>query len=156
MEYIFSTEGLWLLWLILFAVFVVIEAATISLTTGWFAFGSLAALIAAALGGNVLLQIALFLSVSLLTLIFTRPLAKKWLLPKKEATNLDQIIGKQGKVTETIDNLAQTGEVFIAGKAWSARSENGTVIQEGETVSALKISGVKLIVNTIKEEAHHV
>ena len=136
--------------------FVVIEAATINLATIWFAFGSLTALVTSLLGGNVWLQITLFLSISLLTLIFTRPVVKKFLLPKKEATTLDQIIGRQGKVTEEINNLLQTGEVFIDGKTWTARSEDGSVIPEGTTVSAVKITGVKLIVNQSEEEAYHV
>lgn len=145
MDY-FLQAGSWSLWLILLIFFITVEAATVSLTTVWFAFGALTALITTALGGNFLLQITLFLSVSLLTLIFTRPFAKKWLLPKKEATNLDRIIGGQGQVTEEINNLNQSGEVFIGGKSWTARSEDGTVIPVGTIVTAEKISGVKLIV----------
>lgn len=152
---IFTAEGAWILWLILLVLLVFIEAATVSLTTIWFACGALAALITAALGGNVWLQITLFFAISLLTLIFTRPLAKKWLLPKKEATNLDQIIGRPGRVTETIDNLSETGEVYIDGKAWTARSEKGSIIPEGTTVTAVRIAGVKLIVNTTQEETEH-
>ena len=152
MDYIFSAGGAWVLWLSLLVLFLLIEAASISLTTIWFACGALVALIASALNANIWLQITLFLVVSFLTLIFTRPLARKWLLPKKEATNLDQIIGKLGKVTEPIDNLAQTGEVFIDGKSWTARTEDGKTIPEGATVSAVRISGVKLIVKIAEEE----
>ena len=64
-----------IIWLVILAVLVVIEIITLGLTTIWFAGGALAALVVSLLGGPVWLQILLFLGVSVVLLIFTRPLA---------------------------------------------------------------------------------
>lgn len=123
------------------------EAATVNLLTLWFAFGALAALIASLLGAELWLQITVFIAVTVITLIPTRKLAKKYFgKAKHQPTNADMVIGKECVVTETIDNLIPTGAVNCMGKVWTARSENGEIIPEGEIVIAEKISGVKLIV----------
>ena len=59
-------------WLIAAAVFAIIEAATLGLTTIWFAGGAVAAAISAMAGAPIWLQGLLFLVVSILLLYFTR------------------------------------------------------------------------------------
>ena len=66
-------------WLALFVILLIIEIITVGLTTIWFAGGSMAALIVAAVGGPVWLQVILFLVVSFVLLFFTRPWAVKYL-----------------------------------------------------------------------------
>ena len=131
-------------WLIIAVVLFAIEAVTVNLTTIWFGFGALVAMVTAALGGPTNLQIILFVAITLILLIFTRPLAVKYI--KKTSTNIDTLIGKQAIVTEKIDNLAGTGQVKIDGNLWTARSEGGFIINEREVVDIVSISGVKLIV----------
>ena len=133
-------------WLIALIVFAIIEGVTFGLTSIWFAAGSLAALISAAVGAQIWLQIALFVIVSAVTLYFTRPFIKKYIVPKVTSTNADRAIDKIGVVTETIDNIAGTGAVSVEKKLWTARSENGEVITAGENVRIIRISGVKLFV----------
>ena len=135
-----------IIWLALFVVFLIVEAATVGLASIWFAAGALVALICAAFNGPLWLQIALFVVVSAVTLIFTRPLAKKYLNPNRKATNADMVLTKAGTVTETIDNMAGTGTVSVGGKLWSARSLTGEVLEKGRYVRADHIEGVKLIV----------
>ena len=140
-----------LLWLILLIVFGVGEAATVGLTSAWFALGSLAALICTMLGGGLWLQIAVFVVVSAVTLALVRPLAKKYLVPAYSATNADRVIGQEAVVTQTIDNLHGQGQVNIAGQTWTARSQDDTVIEAGTTVQVLRIEGVKVFVAPIEE-----
>ncbi|MFA7636994.1 MAG: NfeD family protein [Monoglobales bacterium] len=132
------------LWLIITIVLFTIEALTVNLTTIWFGFGAIVAMVAASLGGSMQFQVVLFILTTIVLLIFTRPLAVKYI--KKTSTNIDGLVGKQAIVTERIDNLAGTGQVKIDGNVWSARSENGFIIEEREVVDIIKISGVKLIV----------
>lgn len=134
------------LWLIVMVLFLVVEAVTVGLVCIWFAAGALAALLCAIFGGGVWLQVVLFLVVSAVTLYFTRPLVKKYVNAKVEPTNADIVIGKECRVTETIDNIEGTGAVYVDGKTWTARSENDETIQKGTLVTALRIDGVKLIV----------
>lgn len=90
-------------------VFLIVEAVTAGLVSIWFVFGSLVALICAALGAAVWLQIFWFVIVSVATLVLTRPLVKRYVDSRSVATNADRSIGRAAVVTERIDNLAATG-----------------------------------------------
>ena len=135
-----------IVWLVLLLLFAGGEAATVGLTSIWFAAGALCALIAALLGGQLWIQIALFLAVSALCLLAVRPLAKWHLNSKVEATNADRVIGEQAQVTEDIDNIRGKGAVVIRGVTWTARSEDGSSVPAGTLVKVLRIEGVKVFV----------
>jgi len=141
-----------LLWLGATVVLFIAEAVTVNLVTVWFALGALAAFIAAVAGAELWLQIVLFLAVTVITLIFTRPIAKKHINGKHEATNADMVIGKTAVVTEDIDNLAGKGAVTCMGKVWTARSLNDEKFTVGDEVTVEKIQGVKLIVSPKKAD----
>ena len=128
-------------------VFLIVEAVTAGLVSIWFVFGSLVALICAALGAAVWLQIFWFVIVSVATLVLTRPLVKRYVDSRSVATNADRSIGRAAVVTERIDNLAATGAVKLDGVVWTARSTDDAVaIETGEHVTVRAIEGVKLIV----------
>ena len=93
---------LWV-WVALLAIFVIIEATTAQLLTIWFAVGSFAALVTSFLTDNILVQVVVFVVVSVVVLAATRPLVKKMTATKKQATNADMYIGQEGIVTEEID-----------------------------------------------------
>ena len=143
--------GMTAVWAIAIVVFLVLEGMTAGLVTIWFALGALAALLAAVFGAPLWLQLVWFFVISIAALFLTRPLAKKYLNSKTQATNADMYVGKECMVLETIDNVAGTGAVKVAGKVWTARSADGEVIPEGARATALRIEGVKLIVNPIHE-----
>ena len=143
--------GMSAIWAIAIVVFLVLEAMTAGLVTIWFAVGALAALLSAVLGAPIWLQLVWFFVLSLAALWLTRPLARKYLNSKTQATNADMYVGKACAVLETIDNTAGTGAVKVEGKVWTARSADGEVIQAGERAEALRIEGVKLIVRPIHE-----
>ena len=140
-------------WIILAAVLVVIEGSTVQLVCIWFAIGSLFAMFAAMLGLQLWAQLLIFLVSSVAVLIVGRPFLAKKLSVRRESTNADRVIGQQGLVLETIDNLRQMGRVSANGLDWTARSENGEVIPEGARVRVLRIDGVKLIVCPIEKPA---
>ena len=134
-------------WLVLLVVLLVIERATLGLTTIWFAGGAAAAFVASILGAGLVVQIVVFLAVSILLLVFTRPFAAKYINKNRVRTNVDSLLGQKAVVTQDIDNLAGTGEARVDGKVWMARTENdGEQIVCGTTVTILGVSGVKLIV----------
>lgn len=134
-------------WVVALVVFLIVEAVTAGLVSIWFVFGSLVALICAALGAAVWLQIFWFVIVSVATLVLTRPLVKRYADSRSVATNADRSIGRAAVVTERIDNLAATGAVKLDGVVWTARSTDDAVaIETGERVTVRAIEGVKLIV----------
>lgn len=141
-----------LIWTGLLIVFTIGEGVTVGLTAIWFAAGSLAALICALLGGPLWLQIVLFIVISALCLLAIRPLAHKYFNSKVEPTNADRILGTEAVVTEAINNLQAIGAVRIGGITWSARSESDTLIPTGTLVRVLRIEGVKVYVEKVKEE----
>ena len=138
------------IWIGAIVVFGIAEAATAGLVSIWFVGGSVAALIVAAFGGPLWLQFVLFLLVSIALLIATRPLARKT-REKVVPTNADRVLHHDARVTETIDNGRAAGAVYIDGKTWTARSEDGTVLAKDTMVEVVRMEGVKLFVRK-KEE----
>lgn len=135
------------LWLSLLIALIITEAATVQLTTVWFAFGALISMLLAVFGvKSILIQVIVFLAVSLVSLIATRPLVKKYVNKKSQPTNADRCIGSLAVVTEEINNLQETGGVKINGLIWTARSSSSDTISVGTTVTVKAIDGVKLIV----------
>ena len=139
-------SGMNIMWLVAMVALMLVEFSTVSLTCIWFALGALAALIASLCGAPVWLQLVWFFAVSVLSLMATRPLVKKYINGKTTPTNADMLMGQTCIVTEPISNLAETGAVKIGGKVWTARSVDGAVFAPGEKVVAVRIEGVKLMV----------
>ncbi len=136
-------------WIALLVVLVVIEAVTAQLVTIWFAAGAAAAIVAELIGAENWLQWLIFITVSVVTLIATRPLVKKATKQKIQPTNADRCIGQTAIVTEDIDNIAGIGQVQINGIAWTARSSDGTTFSKDQRVKVERIDGVKLIVTSL-------
>jgi membrane protein implicated in regulation of membrane protease activity len=140
-------------WIIAIVVLLIVEGMTSGLVTIWFAIGAVAALVAAMLDAPVWLQITVFLAVSFVTLIFTRPLAQKHLNSKTQPTNADRLIGRECIVTETIDNVAGTGAVTVGGQTWTARALSDDPIPLHSRAVVRRIEGVKLIIEPHTEPA---
>ena len=104
------------IWLGLILVFLIVEIITVGLTSIWLAGGALVALILNQLGVNLIWQIVAFFVVSVVLMVFTRPFAKKYINAGRTKTNYESIIGKTAKVTETIDNLKETGAAVVDGQ----------------------------------------
>ncbi len=137
---------MYIFWAAAIILFGIAEAVTAQLVSIWFLIGAIAALIAAFFGANLIIQIIVFIAVSILALVITRPLVKKYINPKKEHTNADRVIGQVGIVAEDIDNIRATGQVKADGKIWTARATDNSIIPSGCEVIIEKIDGVKLIV----------
>ena len=134
-------------WLVLLVVFLIAEAACpIHLVSIWFALGALVALLCAALGAPVWLQITLFVVVSGVLLALLWPLAKKFLNSKVTATNVDSVV----RVTEDIDNVEARGQVKLGGMEWTARSTSGDPISVGTEVRVDRVEGVKVYVAPVE------
>lgn len=133
-------------WVVLLILLIIVEAVTAQMVTIWFAAGAAGAIVAELLGAQVWLQWVVFIAVSAIALVVTRPLVKKLTKTKVQPTNADRCIGQTAVVTEEIDNIAAKGQVNVNGAVWTARSSDGSVIGKDEKVTVEKIDGVKLIV----------
>ena len=129
----------------------IIEGLAPGLVSIWFALGALAAMISAMLKAPIWLQVVWFLVVSAVSLLLTRPLARKYVNSRTVPTNADMAVGQDCVVTEAIDNVLGTGAVSVGGKVWTARmlTADGKA-PKGAVLRVVRIEGVKLIV----EEKH--
>lgn len=140
-------------WLVVFVVLVGIELATLALTTIWFAGGAFAAFLVSLIGVEIEIQLAAFLIVSFVLLFLTRPLAVRYINRNTVKTNVEGLVGKTARVTQTIRNELEEGLAVLDGQEWTARSlEPDKEIPEGTMVRVEKIQGVKLIVTCAKQQ----
>ncbi len=131
-------------WIILFLVLLFIELATINLVSIWFAIGALGAFLTSFFTDSILVQLLIFVVISIVSLFVTLPIVKK--IKSKEniiPTNLDRIIGNEVEVIKEI-KPNHYGEVEVFGTIWTAASKD--VLKVGEKARILKMDGVKLIV----------
>ena len=136
----------WLIWIGLMILFAIVEAATVDMVSIWFAGGAIVAMLAQLLGASWQVQLSLFLVVSAVLLASLRPFVRKYVTPKKTATNADMVLGQEACLIEPVDNLKGTGTLKLDGKVWTARSADESVIPAGTLVKVVKLEGVKLLV----------
>jgi membrane protein implicated in regulation of membrane protease activity len=140
------------IWVALVIIFALVEVFTLGLTTIWFAIAALVMVFLSFLNIPMQAQLLIFLAISALLLIFTRPLAIKKFKTGKEKTNVESLIGKHALVVKAISEF-ERGEVKINGQIWSARSEDNTDVPEGAKCEILRIEGVQLIVRILPSQA---
>ena len=117
------------------------------LTTIWFTIGGVAACVASIAGASVLVQVIVFLLVSIVLLYFTRSLAEKKLKIKK--TNVNFAV-KTALVIEAI-TPHNTGQVKAQGQIWTAITDSeDSTMEKGTTVRILRVEGVKLVVEPLE------
>ena len=140
------------IWLAVFVLLLVIEGFNPGLVCLWFAFGALIAFICSLLGASLVVQLIAFAVSSALFVVFLRPFAVRFVNQKRVATNADAVIGKEGLVTEDINDTLGTGQVKITGQVWSARTADGSELPAGSQISVLRIEGAKVIVKKIGKD----
>ncbi len=140
-----------MVWLAAAIILLIVEGLAPGLVSIWFALGALAAMVSAMLGAPLWLQLVWFALVSVVSLILTRPLAKRYVNARAVRTNADMAIGQDCVVTEAIDNVLGRGAVSVGGKIWTARMrEADGKAEKGAVLRVVRIEGVKLIVEKTK------
>ena len=138
-------------WVALVIILSLIEVFTLGLTTVWFAIGALVMVFLSFLKIPFSVQFLIFLVISAVLLIFTRPLAIKKLKMGREKTNVDSLAGKHALVIKKITEF-DAGEAKINGQVWTARSEDSSEIPEGTKCEIMRVEGVQLIVRKLEAE----
>ncbi len=137
------------IWIGIAAFLTAVEIATVQLVSVWFVLGALCAALTTIFTYSIVIQIVVFVSVSLVTLIATRPLVKKAkqkIRPLR--TNSDRLIGETGVMLADLNDMHSVGQAKVMGKVWSVKTDNPP-LQAGDTVRVLAIEGVKLIVEKL-------
>ena len=137
-----------LIWIGVMIVMLILEAVSAQLVSVWFVVGALAAATVSFFNPSFSIQFCVFIVVSLVLLVATRPFIRKLKSKTKVVpTNADRYIGQEAVVTEDIDDVSGSGQVKVAGSVWTAKSSNGSPIPKGSDVIVREIKGVKLIVD---------
>ena len=147
------------IWLGLTILLVIIEAATLGLTTIWFAIGAFVMIFLSFIPTFAFeFQVLLFLAISAVLLFFTRPLAIKKFKTGRVKTNVDSLAGKHALVIKQITEFDR-GEVKIGGLIWTARTEEGSTLTlaEGTRCEVVRIEGSQAIVRPFaqKDDEHN-
>ena len=109
------------IWIGFAVIMVVCEAFTSQLVSIWFVLGAVSAAVTTIFTPSIAIQSAVFLIVSLVALIITKPLVKK--LKEKRgvtSTNADRLVGRTGVVISDIVDTHTVGQVKVEGEIWSA------------------------------------
>lgn len=139
-----------IIWAVAFIVLTIFEVQTLQFVSIWFALSALVTMFLAIAGVALWIQIVVFILLSTLLLLISRPFVKKFIHVKSIPTNVELDIGKPASVIEEINNNIMKGRVRINGVDWSARSVDDTVIPVGTTVIIKEINSTKLYVEIKK------
>ncbi len=145
----FSSLPIWAIWLILSGIFFIVEIFTVSFMMFWPGVAAFIVSLLSLLNIPLAAQITIFSILSIVLIVFTKPLTKKIFKSNDTPTNIDSIIGKMGVVTKTINNIEGKGQVKVQGEIWSAISIDDSIIEEGTNIKVTSVDGVKLIVQKI-------
>lgn len=138
---------MWLVWLIIAGALFVGEILTSGFLLLWFAIAAVIAMLVSFITTNLFIQVLVFVVISILLLIFTRPLLSKYVKSNNTITNSNAIIGKMALVTEEISLLNSTGQISVDGEIWSAKTmDPNLTIPKGSKVEIIGIDGVKACV----------
>lgn len=140
-----------IIWAVILVGTILVEFETSDLVTIWFSVGAIAALIAAALNVPIVGQVAIFIVVSLVLLVLTRPMTKRFMDKEVVKTNADRMVGMHGVVITEIP-FDGKGEIRVDSQIWRAFSTKKDPIKVDTRVVILDIVGNKLLVDVLKDE----
>lgn len=136
-------------WIALAIVMVLVEITTVQLVSVWFMVGALCAALTTLFTDSVVIQLAVFVGVSLLALLLTRPLVRRLKENRVQLrTNIDRLPGEKGVMLKPVENTESVGQAKVLGKVWSVKTDNPP-LKEGDTVRVIAVDGVKLIVEKV-------
>lgn len=142
--------GYIIIWGIVLATAVVVEISTDGLTSIWFAIAALVSLILAAVNIDPIIQLIVFVVASIVLLLASRPIVKKFMNKEIVRTNSDKLVNMVGVVTKSI-NPNEVGEVKVNAELWRAITLDSESIEVGKNVVVNSFSGNKVIVSKVKK-----
>lgn len=141
---------MWQMWVIIAVICLILELMNGDFFIMCFAIGGVCSSIAAAVGGNIYVQLAVFAITSVLSLFFVRPAALRYLHKNEDSrvSNADALIGQTGRVSEPIvaDGF---GRVAIDGDDWKALSIDGQPIEKDARVRVVSRESIIITVERV-------
>lgn len=146
MDYLIANP--WIMWLAVGVLFLIVELLTTALVSIWFVPSAIITCLLSFVVDSRLIQIAIFVVLSAVFMVVCRKIYNKHI--KKPVDDVDQnekLLGKSATVTEDTNGI--TGRILVGDVYWRAVSENGDIIQKGETVKIKGVNGTTLVINKL-------
>ena len=146
MDYLIANP--WIAWLAVGVLFLIVELLTTALVSIWFVPSAIITCLLSFIVDSLLIQIAIFIVLSAIFMVVCRKIYNKHI--KKPVDDVDQnekLLGKTATVTEDTNGI--TGRILVGDVYWRAVSENGDIIQKGETVKIKGVNGTTLVINKL-------
>lgn len=142
---------MWYIWLIAAGVFFIAEIATVGFMIFWLGIAALITCVVSLFTSNLVIQMAVFVILSAILLLFTRPLINKFVNKKEPEllTNAFSIIGKEATVVKSFDEVSKLGQIQVGSETWTAVSKDDELLKEGDIVKVEDIDGVKAVVTRL-------
>ncbi len=142
---------MWYIWLIAAGIFFIAEIATVGFMIFWLGIAALITCVVSLFTANLVIQMAVFVILSAVLLLCTRPLIEKFVNKNEPEllTNAYSIIGKEATVIKSFDEVSKIGQIQVGPETWTAISKNDDVFHEGDTVKIEDIDGVKAVVSKV-------
>jgi len=146
-----------LLWIVVALVFGIAEVATVALYAGFVAIGAVvAAIIAAFLPSQEVLQVGGFVVASGLGVVAVRPALMRRLrrpVPAETLSGAQTMLGNVATIVKRIDGGEHRGHARIFGENWPAVSADGRPIEVGSEVRIVELRGATLVVEPARAPA---
>lgn len=140
--------NMWQVWAVVSIVCLILELSSGDFFIICFSIGAVFSIVAAVFGLGIYWQLFIFAIFSLLSVLFVRPVALRYLHKNdpNKPSNADALIGRTGKVTEPIA-VGSNGYVQIDGDLWRAVSNSD--IPVGTTVRVIGRESTIITVETL-------
>lgn len=141
----------WHLWIMIAILLLIVEIFSPAFLAATLSIGCLAAGVISALRYGIEVQLIAFAAASLVVYFTVRPFMIRYAYKTNGnlRTNAQALVGKVGRVLETIDNNKNEGRIMVSGDDWKAESEDDSVIEAGHRVEVVKVNSTILIVKNI-------
>jgi membrane protein implicated in regulation of membrane protease activity len=144
-------EGMaWWVWLVVAFAIGIIEVTTLTFVLLWIAIGAFVTALLTPFVTSPWVQLLIFAVVSIVLLVATRPLSRKWKQRRTYPARTDNLIGETGVVV-TEGQPGAFATVRVKGDLWSARSDHP--LRPGQTIVVVAASSTVLTVDPKEDEA---
>jgi len=148
----FIDQWAWVGWLVLIALFLVIEMLTLDFTFLMLSFGSAIGLVTDFLGVPVWVQVLIAAAAAALFILFLRPPLIKRLHRGEDPTksNVDALVDLRGIALQDITQIS--GQVKLSnGDTWTARTTGSVAIPQGSPIAVNAIHGATATVRPVND-----
>lgn len=140
-----------IVWFVIIVLTIIIEILTVDLTTIWFTVGAIISLILSAFDVPVIVQIIVFLVVSIALIVTVGKWTRRFFNKKTTPTNIGEAIGQEIVILKDADEF-NYGEGKYKGLFWTIAVEHGESVKAGDVAVVEKVDGNKLVVKKASKD----